>query len=103
MMVSAEMLIWQEQPVPSYFIIIYGGRYESRILGDDRFSEKTLAKATEKYIRKLNLEDVIAAVCSFYNITPETLADPGKARPASEARALTALLKKTPTRSFLPL
>ena len=74
----------------------HGGRYESRILGDDRFSEKTLAKATEKYIRKLNLEDVIAAVCSFYNITPETLADPGKARPASEARAVTALLKNPP-------
>jgi putative transposase len=70
----------------------HGGLYESRILGDEPFSEKTLAKTAEIYNRKLYLKDVISTVCNFYKITNEILAGPGKARPASEARAVTALL-----------
>ena len=70
----------------------YRGGHESRILGDDRFSEKALAKAAEKYTRKLFLEDVVEAVCAYYNITIDLLTDPGKTRPASEARSVIALL-----------
>ena len=70
----------------------YSGLHEGRILGDDRFSEKALSKAAEKYSKKLFLEDVVEAVCAFYNITIDKLAGPGKAQPASEARAVTALL-----------
>ncbi len=70
----------------------YRGLHEGRILGDERFSEKALAKAAEKYSKKLLLEDVVEAVCVFYNITIDILAEPGKVRPASEARAIAALL-----------
>ena len=70
----------------------YSGLHEGRILGDDRFSEKALSKAAEKYSKKLFLEDVVEAVCAFYNITIDKLAGSGKAQPASEARAVTALL-----------
>lgn len=70
----------------------YKGLHEGRILGDDRFSERALTKAAEKYRRKLLLEEVIEAVCDFYDINANLLADPGKARPASEARAVAALL-----------
>jgi len=61
-------------------------------LGDDRFSERALTKAAEKYRSKLLLEEVIEAVCDFYDINANLLADPGKARTASEARATAALL-----------
>ncbi len=70
----------------------YQGTAEGRILGDDHFCENVLAKAAEKYNRKLSLKDVIAAVCRTYNITNETIAAPGKSKPASEARAVAALL-----------
>jgi REP element-mobilizing transposase RayT len=70
----------------------YRGLHEGRILGDERFSEKVLAKAAEKYSKKLLLEDVVEAVCFFYNITIDILAEPGKERPASEARAIASLL-----------
>jgi len=48
-------------------------------LGDDRFSERALTKAAEKYRSKLLLEEVIEAVCDFYDINANLLADPGKA------------------------
>lgn len=70
----------------------YIGFYDGRILGDDRFSEKVLAKTTEKYSRNMTLEDVVKVVCTFYNISFNMLAGPGKARPASEARAVAAAL-----------
>ena len=70
----------------------YRGLHEVRILGDERFSEKALAKAAEKYSKKLLMKDVVEAVCVFYNITIDILAEPGKERPASEARAIAALL-----------
>ncbi len=70
----------------------YKGTHDARILGDDRFSEKALAKVEEKFNRQLLLKDVVEAVCAFYNISMNILAGPGKFRPASEARAVAALL-----------
>ena len=70
----------------------YCGLHEGRILGDERFSEKALSKAAEKYSKKLLLEDVVEAVCAFYNIPIDIIAEPGRKRPASEARAAAALL-----------
>jgi chromosomal replication initiation ATPase DnaA len=40
----------------------------------------------------LSLKDVIEAVCNSYKITIKELTAPGKTRPASEARAATALI-----------
>jgi len=70
----------------------FQGTTEGRILGDDRFSEKALAMAEKKYSIILSLEDVIEAVCNSYKITIKELTAPGKTRPASEARAATALI-----------
>ncbi len=68
------------------------GIHEGRILGDDRFSEEALQKAAEKFNPEIRLQDVIEAVCRSYGIKEEILVVPGKARPASEARAVAALL-----------
>ena len=70
----------------------FQGTTEGRILGDDRFSEKALARAEKKYSTILSLENVIEAVCNSYKITINELTAPGKTRPASEARAATALI-----------
>ena len=70
----------------------HGGLYEGRILGDNRFSEKALAKAEEKYSKKLSLEDIVDVVCKSYKINVNKLVEPGKTYPASEARGTAALL-----------
>ena len=68
------------------------GTHEGRILGDDQFSEEALNKSDEKFRPGLALRDVIRSVCTEYGISEETLISAGKARPASEARAVAALL-----------
>jgi putative transposase len=68
------------------------GTHEGRILGDDRFSEEALNKSEEKFKPETGLQNIIRAVCEAYGIREETLIATGKARPASEARAVAALL-----------
>jgi putative transposase len=68
------------------------GTYEGRILGDDTFSEHSLARAAERFQRRPGAGQIIAAVCAEYGITPETLAEPGKRQPAAAARAVAAYL-----------
>jgi putative transposase len=68
------------------------GIHEGRILGDDRFSEEALNKSAEKFMPEIKLHDVVGAVTTAYGINEETLIKAGKARPASEARAVAALL-----------
>jgi putative transposase len=68
------------------------GTREGRILGDDRFSEDALQKAAEKFIPAIDLQQVVEAVGTAYGLKGKDLAASGKARPASEARAVAALL-----------
>jgi REP element-mobilizing transposase RayT len=68
------------------------GTHEGRILGDDRFSEEALTRSEEEFRPEIRLQDVIGAVCEVYGIGEETLISAGKARPASEARAVAAML-----------
>ena len=70
----------------------FHGTTEGRILGDDRFSEKALAKAEEKYSKKLSLEDIVEAICNYHKITLDKIIEPGRTHPASVARATAALL-----------
>jgi putative transposase len=70
----------------------YRGETEGRILGDDQFSEKALDKAEEKFQRQLRLDQLIDIICKAYSIDVKTLTEPGEKRPASEARAVAALL-----------
>lgn len=68
------------------------GTFEGRILGDDRFSEKSLARAEEKYARRLSLGQIVDAVCAGYGIEADVFAEPGKKQPGATARAVAAYL-----------
>jgi hypothetical protein len=71
----------------------HGGRDgDSRILGDDSFTDRVLAQAEEKPMRRLQLEEIIALVCREYGIDKKDLATPGRYRILSEARGMAALL-----------
>lgn len=68
------------------------GTYEGRILGDDHFSEKALAKAEEEGRSRISIEDVVKAACTAYKIKRAAITEPGKKQPAAEARAVMAFL-----------
>lgn len=70
----------------------HSGSCEGRILGDDRFVDDVRLKARERDRRPPELQSVINVVCRHFDLSTADLAAPGKARPASEARAWTALL-----------
>jgi putative transposase len=65
----------------------HSGTCEGRLLGDDRFVDDALGKASEKRLRT-TIADVLNAVCEAYGMAIEELRAPGKARPFSEARAV---------------
>lgn len=73
-------------------IEFHRGTYEGRILGDDGFSENALAKAEEKFQGRLELHQIIDAVCAEYAIDADMLAESGKKQPASKARTIVAYL-----------
>ncbi|MFH1020033.1 MAG: transposase [Pseudomonadota bacterium] len=68
------------------------GSFEGRILGDDKFREKSLARAKEKFQCRLSVEQIVAAVCDGCGLNPELLAEPGKRQPAATGRAIAAYL-----------
>nr|MDA3785378.1 transposase [Deltaproteobacteria bacterium] len=68
------------------------GSYQGRILGDDSFSEKTLAKAAEPLQRPVRLEQIVTAICDSYGINADFLREPGKRQPGATARAVAAFL-----------
>lgn len=68
------------------------GIFEGRILGDDRFSEESLARSEEKFKRRFSIEQIVVAVSEGYGLKPEELARPGKSQPAAIARAVAAYL-----------
>ena len=65
---------------------------ESRILGNDRFSDEVLALADEQRRRRWSYDQLIASLCLIYGIDNKTLLEPGNRQPAAEARAVAALL-----------
>jgi putative transposase len=70
----------------------HSGVFESRILGNDRFSDEVLALADEQRRYRWLYDQLIASVCLIYGIDNNTLLEPGKRQPAAEARAVAALL-----------
>ncbi len=70
----------------------YKGTREGRILGDDSFVEESLAKASQAITRKVSLEQILQAVCQYYNIGPDDLLSKSRQRHISKPRAITALL-----------
>jgi len=68
------------------------GTCEGRILGDDAFSDEILVKVQQKEKRQYTLEEVICAVCAYFQIAQEQLQGPGKVRPMTEARAITSAI-----------
>lgn len=70
------------------------GTHEGRLLGDDSFADEALLRAEEKSVSRVTLDAVISEVCRQFGITEAELAATGKARPASEARAVAAFLTR---------
>ena len=68
------------------------GTREGRLLGDDAFADEALRQVEEKPTNKVSMDEVIAEVCRNYRISEATFSAAGKVRPASEARAVAALL-----------
>lgn len=69
----------------------HSGTCEGRLLGDDRFVDNVLEKASEKRLR-VTIQDILLAVCKVYGCSLEELRAPGKARPFTEARAVASLV-----------
>lgn len=70
------------------------GTHEGRLLGDDTFADEALSQAEERPVNRVTLDEVISKVCERFGISEEELAATGKARPASEARAVAAFLTR---------
>ena len=66
------------------------GSTEGRMLGDDIFVEQVLVKTEELIQRRNSLEQIVEAVCAVYDIPLSVLAEPGRRRIVSEARAVAA-------------
>lgn len=69
----------------------YQGNIEGRILGEDRFAEEALVKASQKVSRRVTLAQVLRAVCECYKIRPDDLSSGGRKRQISEPRSVVAL------------
>ncbi|NVN91621.1 MAG: hypothetical protein HXX11_13600 [Desulfuromonadales bacterium] len=70
------------------------GTHEGRMLGDDSFADETLLQADEKLTSRVTVDAVISEVCRQFGISEAELIATGKARPASEARAIAAFLTR---------
>ena len=68
------------------------GNVEGRILGEDGFAEKALAKASQEVFRTVSLEQVLQAVCEQYGIRLEDLSAGGRQKWISEPRSVAALI-----------
>jgi putative transposase len=66
------------------------GSIEGRILGDDHFAEKVLAKTSEKVRRRTALDQVIKEVCRWCGIDQEDLSRGSRQKGISEARTIVA-------------
>lgn len=64
-----------------------GGDDDTRVLGDDRFTRRTLSNPVTAP-RHVSLDKLIQTVCRDYNLTEKILAKVGRERVASEARSV---------------
>jgi putative transposase len=51
-----------------YRMEFHCGNFEGRILGDDRFSEKALARGEEKFQVLLAVKELVVVICKNYRI-----------------------------------
>jgi hypothetical protein len=70
----------------------HSGSLESRILGDDSFTENVLQKTSQLQHLPKSLEEIVAAICQYFNIPLDKLTAVGKIKTHSEARAIVALI-----------
>ncbi|MEA3469117.1 MAG: transposase [Thermodesulfobacteriota bacterium] len=68
------------------------GNREGRILGEDRFVEEALHKASQKFSRNTTLEHVLLKVCEEYDIELDELSSGSRQKRISEPRSVAALL-----------
>ena len=68
-----------------------GGADDGRVLGDSRFTRRTLNKPIAAP-KTVTLDKLIQGVCKKYNLTEKKLASAGRARDASEARSVVGWL-----------
>jgi len=66
----------------------HSGEGDGRILGEDRFIAKVLAKAGMKQDNPVSLDKVVKTVCRHYDLNEKELCTRGQARMRSEARAM---------------
>ncbi len=70
----------------------YRGNIDGQILGDDHFTEKALAEASRKMMRKTTVDQVVQTVCKHYGISQDELCSGSRQKRISEPRAVIALL-----------
>lgn len=68
---------------------LYAGSEDSRVVGDERFVERLQRRAiTVEKRTRLTLDDVVAHVCTGYDLDERALARAGRERIPAQARAL---------------
>jgi len=71
----------------------HGGKEDSRLLGDDNFMDKCLARHGDKRLY-LTMRAIVDTVCKAYNLDQFTLRNPSQQRSVSEARAVVGWLAR---------
>ncbi len=60
--------------------------------GEDHFIERALSQAEERSGKGIILDDIVAAVCSVFDMHGDELAAPGRKRMPSRMRGVIGLL-----------
>ena len=71
----------------------HGGKEDRRLLGDDNFMDKCLARYGDKQLF-LTMREIVDTVCKAYNLDEFTIRNPSQQRDASEARAVIGWLSR---------
>jgi len=71
---------------------LYKARASGRILGEDHFIERVLNEAEERTGKGMTLDDIVAAVCSVFDMHKDELLAPGRKRMPSRIRGVIGLL-----------
>ena len=69
----------------------HAGASDARVLGDDHFAEKALARQAD-VAQYISLDDCITQMCREYGIEPDALSNRSRVRRNSEARAIVGWL-----------
>lgn len=70
----------------------YKARSSGRILGEDHFIERVLDQVEESAGKRVPLVEIVAAVCSAFNIDEAALLAPGRKQSLSRMRGVIGLL-----------